>query len=249
MQNNSSKFKTYIQKNFFSLFAFRSSLQRGFTPTPTMVSRFLCLCTKQINTVRLAYAKLFSLVSRNRMTHRPQLVSGFTLVEMIVAVSVFVVVMVSGIGALVSMIDANRKAQSLRIVMDNLNFALENMTRNMRVGVDYHCGSIGNLNTPRDCAVDGDSFIAFTDSDGDRIIFRLNGGRIEKSEDLGSSFLGITAPEITVEELKFFVKGSLEGDGLQPKVLVIVRGVAGGMQKTSTTFSLQTFASQRLRDS
>ncbi|MBI2109179.1 MAG: prepilin-type N-terminal cleavage/methylation domain-containing protein [Parcubacteria group bacterium] len=173
---------------------------------------------------------------------------GFTLIEMIVAVSVFVVVMVSGIGALVSMIDANRKAQSLRIVMDNLNFALENITRNMRVGVDYHCGAVGDLNVPRDCPVDGDSFIAFTNSSGDRIIFRLNSGRIEKSEDLGASFLGITAPEITVEELRFFVQGSEAGDGLQPEVLVIVRGVAGATPETSTTFSLQTIASQRLRD-
>jgi len=174
---------------------------------------------------------------------------GFTLIEMIVAVSLFTVVMVSGIGALVSMIDANRKAQSLRTVMDNLNFALENITRSMRVGVDYHCGSVGDLNSPRDCPVDGDSFIAFTNSEGDRIIFRFNNGRIEKSEDLGVSYLGITAPEIIIDELRFFVQGSVEGDGLQPKVLVIVRGTAGTTQKTNTSFSLQTLSSQRLRDS
>lgn len=174
---------------------------------------------------------------------------GFTLVEMIVAVSVFVVVMVSGIGALVSMTEANRKAQALRTVMDNLNFALENMTRSMRVGVDYHCGAVGDLQSPRDCAIDGDSFIAFTDSDGDRLIYRLNNGRIEKSENLGLTYLGITAPEITIEDLRFFVQGSLEGDGLQPKVLVIARGVAGAAEGAETTFSVQTLASQRLRDS
>ncbi|MBI2047818.1 MAG: type II secretion system protein [Parcubacteria group bacterium] len=173
---------------------------------------------------------------------------GFTLIEMIVAVSVFTVVMVSSIGALLSIIDANRKAQSLRIVMDNLNFALENITRNMRVGVDYHCGAVGDLNTTRDCPIDGDTLIAFTDSSGDRVIFRLNNGRIEKSEDLGISFLGITSPEIVIEDLRFFVQGSEEGDGLQPKVLVIVKGTAGTTQKSSTTFSLQTLASQRLRD-
>lgn len=174
---------------------------------------------------------------------------GFTLIEMIVAVSVFVVVMVSGIGALVSMIDANRKAQAMRIVMDNMNFSLENITRSMRVGVDYHCGAFGDLNTTRDCAVDGDSFIAFTNSAGERVIFRLNNGRIEKSEDLGASYLSITAPEITIEELRFFVQGSSETDNLQPKVLVIVRGTAGVSEKVRTTFNLQTFASQRLRDS
>ncbi len=174
---------------------------------------------------------------------------GFTLIEMIVAVSVFIVVMIAGIGTLFSMIDANRKTQSLRIVMDNLNFALENITRNMRVGVDYHCGLAGDIGTPRDCPIDGDTAIAFTTSEGDRVIFRLNGGRIEKSSDLGASYLSITAPEITIEELRFFVQGSGEGDGLQPKVLVVVKGTAGASPETSTTFSLQTLASQRLRDS
>ena len=60
--------------------------------------------------------------------------------------------------------------------------------------------------------------------------------------------MGITSPEIVIEDLRFFVQGSEEGDGLQPKVLVIVKGTAGTTQKSSTTFSLQTLVSQRLRD-
>ena len=174
--------------------------------------------------------------------------TGFTLIEMVVAVAVFTVVMVAGIGALVSMVDANRKAQSMRTVMDNLNFALENMTRSMRVGLDYHCGQVGDLNTPRDCAISSESFIAFTNFGGQRTIFRLNNGNIEKSSDLGVSYLGITAPEITIDELKFYVQGSVAGDGLQPKILVIVKGSAGVIGKSRTTFSLQTLVSQRLRD-
>jgi len=173
---------------------------------------------------------------------------GFTLIEMIVAVSIFTVVMVSGVGALISMIDANRKAQSLRTVMDNLNFALENITRSMRVGSDYHCGEFGDLSAPLDCDGGGSS-IAFTNSNGNRVIFRFIGNRIEKSEDLGESYISITAPEIVIDELRFFVKGTAENDGLQPKVLVIVRGTAGDTEKVSTTFNLQTFVSQRLRDS
>lgn len=173
---------------------------------------------------------------------------GFTLVEMIVAVAIFTVVMVSSIGALMSMIDANRKAQALRTVMDNLNFSLENITRAMRVGVDYHCGTLGSLNTPRDCALDGDSFIAFKDSEGSLRIFRLQNGRIEKSSDGGATYLGVTAPEITIEELKFFVQGSTNADDIQPKVLVIIRGSAGVTEKVRTTFNLQTMVSQRLLD-
>jgi len=173
---------------------------------------------------------------------------GFTLIEMIVAVALFVVVMVSSIGALLSMVDANRKAQALRTVMDNLNFAVENVTREMRVGVDYHCGSIGDLNTPRDCTTDGDTFIAFKDSDNELVIFRLNSGSIEKSDNGGVSYLGITAPEITINDFRFFVRGSQNTDALQPKVLMIIHGTAGVNEKVRTTFNLQTTASQRVLD-
>lgn len=173
---------------------------------------------------------------------------GFTLIEMVVAVSLFTVVMLSSMGAIISMIDANRKAQSLRIVMDNLNFAVENITRTMRVGVDYHCGVLGDYNTPRDCAQDGDSFIAFKDSDNQLLIFQLNDGQIERSEDGGATYLSITSPEINIQELRFFVLGSENSDQLQPRVLMIVRGTAGTVQKTQTTFNLQTTISQRLLD-
>lgn len=46
---------------------------------------------------------------------------GFTLVEMIVAIFVFSVVMVISTGALVSIIGANRKAQSVKSVMNNVD--------------------------------------------------------------------------------------------------------------------------------
>ena len=46
---------------------------------------------------------------------------GFTLVELMVSVSLFAIVMVISMGSVVSVFDANKKSQSLRTVMDNLN--------------------------------------------------------------------------------------------------------------------------------
>ena len=174
--------------------------------------------------------------------------NGFTLIEMIVAVGLFTVVMLAGVGALLSMVDANKKAQTLRTVMDNLNFAVENVTRSMRVGVDYHCGTLGDINTPRDCPTDGDSFIAFHNSNGDLVIFRLTNGSIERSTDDGANYFAITSPQITIDSLVFYVRGAPFVDGLQPRVLMVVKGTAGVKEKTQTTFSLETTISQRLLD-
>jgi len=67
---------------------------------------------------------------------------GFTLIEMIVAVGLFSIVMLVSISALLSLVDANRKAQALQSVMNNLNIAVDGMVREIREGSNYRCGSI-----------------------------------------------------------------------------------------------------------
>ncbi|HRY62544.1 MAG TPA: type II secretion system protein [Candidatus Paceibacterota bacterium] len=81
--------------------------------------------------------------------------TGFTLIELMVSISIFSVVMLIVIGALLMLNDANKKAQAMRAIVDNLNFATEDMTRNIRTGRDFKCGlsvANGRVNTAaRDC--------------------------------------------------------------------------------------------------
>ena len=58
---------------------------------------------------------------------------GFTLVEIMVAIGIFVALVTVSMGALASIFDANRKSQSLKAIMTNLNFAVEVMAREIRV--------------------------------------------------------------------------------------------------------------------
>ncbi|MEK7646088.1 MAG: type II secretion system protein [Patescibacteria group bacterium] len=69
--------------------------------------------------------------------------SGFTLVEMIVSLGIFAVVATVSLGALVHIVSANKKAQTLQSAITNLNFALETMSREMRVGSTYFCSDYG----------------------------------------------------------------------------------------------------------
>lgn len=70
--------------------------------------------------------------------------SGFTLVEMIVAMAVFSIVMTITVGALLMIIVTNQQLQSERTVMTNLSFALDSMTREIRSGTRYYCGDANN---------------------------------------------------------------------------------------------------------
>lgn len=67
---------------------------------------------------------------------------GFTLVEIIVSLGIFAVVAVVALGALVKIVAANKKAQTIQASVTNLNFALDAISREMRVGRNYYCSSV-----------------------------------------------------------------------------------------------------------
>lgn len=179
---------------------------------------------------------------------------GFTLVEILVSVMIFSVVMLIAVGALLSMLDANRKAQALKASINNLSFALENMSRQMRAGSSYHCGT-GALTAPLDCRNGGSQF-AFEKYGGnplsanDQVVYRLAGSRIERSTDGGATYLPITSPEVVVEELMFYTVGAPSTDSPkeQPKVIITLRGYAGENNRTRTQVRLQTMVTQRTLD-
>ena len=185
---------------------------------------------------------------------------GFTLIEMMVAVAIFSIVMMIGVGALLSLVEANRRAQAIHSVMSNLNAALESMSRSIRVGTTYHCQSSQNpapqLDTPADCAAGGGLLLAFESAQGDlddledQVVYRWVDGeskRLERSLDSGDTWVALTAPEVSIDSFEFFVVGSGLTDTLQPRVLMRLKGsapVPGGR----TEFSVQASVTQRLLD-
>ncbi len=180
---------------------------------------------------------------------------GFTLIEIMVSVSIFAVIMLIASGSIYSVFDANKKSQSLRSVMDNLNFSLESMTRSIRFGSAYHCDITQGTPPfpPRDCSTAANS-ISVRDSNGNDVAYRLSNGRIVRTINLGADTY-ITSSDVTIDNLRFFVYGSApysSGSNInQPRVIVQVIGHAGSGPKTTiqSAFTLQTMISQRLFDS
>jgi hypothetical protein len=103
----------------------------------------------------------------------------------------------------------------------------------------------------------GDTFIAFEPFGGsestltDQWLYWYNATtkRLYKSEDGGATQFALTAPEIQIEDAKFYVVGAERTDTIQPKVVIVIRGVAGSESaKVRTTFSVQSTAVQRQID-
>jgi prepilin-type N-terminal cleavage/methylation domain-containing protein len=169
---------------------------------------------------------------------------GFTLIEVMTAVSIFAIVMTISLGSIVGIFDANRKTRTLKAIMGNLNLAIESMSKEMRYGQNYHCGS-GTITTPQNCA-GGGTLISFLSSEGSQITYTLSGTTIEKEVD-GGGFIPITAPEVIIDSLTFYTLGAGTGNTLQPKTTIRIKGHAGS-DKSRSDFILQTLVSQRLPD-
>ena len=185
--------------------------------------------------------------------------TGFSLIEMMVSVALFSVVMLVSIGSLLALADANRKAQALQLVMNNLNIALDGMVRSIRMGTNYHCGNAGIISDARSCdsAENGDTILYFREFDGGQWAYWYDPTlkRMVKSEDGGITAFPLTAPEVEIDEARFYVVGAETVDSggnpetTQPKVVIVLRGVAGGTNvKTRSAFSVQSTAVQRSLD-
>ena len=165
--------------------------------------------------------------------------------ELLVSLSLFSVVMLICVGTLLSIVDANRKAQSIRAVVDNVQSALESMSRNLRVGHDYDCDpSTAALDT---CASGGTS-MQFVDDQGADVEYRFNDAsdRIERKVGSGS-WVALTAPEALIDDMKFFITG-VATDTEQPTVTIVIKAHSSGDPDTDTDFVVQTTITQRLFD-
>ncbi|KKS43584.1 MAG: hypothetical protein UV07_C0031G0003 [Candidatus Azambacteria bacterium GW2011_GWB1_42_17] len=64
---------------------------------------------------------------------------GFTLVELIVSMALFIIVVFITTSAFLSVVNLNKKARATRTAIDSLSIAMERMTRMIRTGTDYYC--------------------------------------------------------------------------------------------------------------
>lgn len=180
---------------------------------------------------------------------------GFTLIEMLVSVAIFTVVMTISLGALLAMSESDRKAQTLKSVINNLNFSLDAMSRSMRTGINYHCDvGQGTVTVPRDCSATPASSIGFLSAENQTVRYcRGNGNTCSSSGTAilvskgAAAYAPLTSPEVIITNLQFYVSGA-EGATVQPHVVILLSGQVTVSASQVSTFDLQTSVTQRLYD-
>lgn len=178
---------------------------------------------------------------------------GFTLVELLIAVGLFTVIAFIAIGAILSVFDAHKRAQSSKTVIDNLNLSLEDMVRMIRFGTTYNCDPLNPSYPPsqvHDCddLYAGSPIMSIQFPGMGPIMYQWNNNAIERSDDGGATFAPITAPDVVIEHLSFRVSGTSEIDIHQPYVVISVGGYVGNKPTRQSRFWISTTVSQRQLD-
>lgn len=180
---------------------------------------------------------------------------GFSLIELLVAIAIFMIVVTISVGSLLVLIDANRKSQSLKIGINNTFFAMESMTRLIRTGFGYHCGGAGVVTSVRNCP-NGDMEIYFTDDTGQlvHIFQQVVDGKGSIVQEVGNEGeFSLTASDIDVDELIFHVTGTEPQSGAspddeQPTVTITLVGTVNPGTDSESVVTLQSTVTQRILD-
>lgn len=190
---------------------------------------------------------------------------GYTIIETMIAVSLFVVIVMAGMEALLNANLLHNKSQSMRSIIDSLSFVMEDISRNLRTGYNYQCfdSSQGlaqaTLGAPRSCpdSISPGWAIAFEYQNGsssettDQWVYYISNGKIFKSIDgLTTSAIQLTSDDIEIDPASSFLVTGAEpppGDTAQPFVTIKLVGTIT-YKDVVTPFSLQTSVSQRSID-
>jgi prepilin-type N-terminal cleavage/methylation domain-containing protein len=196
---------------------------------------------------------------------------GFTLIEVLVSLSLFSVVLVIVGGTIVSVIGINKRNQLISSVVNNLNYSVDSMVRDIKTGYLYKCNydesfeisSFKNSANTEDgtCSQQYGLTLISTISGADTVVnYKFippeNGnGYIEKTVYEGgvpSSYSITDKINVNIDHVNFVVKNAdaLDCQGTcnygQPSVFLMIKGKAGNQDIEVSNFYLQTFISQRV---
>ena len=168
---------------------------------------------------------------------------GFTIIETMIAISLFLIVVTIGMGSLLNANLLHQKSQDMRSIMDNLSFIMEDMSRNLRTGSDYNLINYGGG-------------ISFKSALGDDWKYTLEYDEQDEQDEqvinikkyINGNSVQLNPEEVILQNGSgFVVTGNVLGDSEQPFVIIKLIGIISS-RGVDTPFSLQTSVSQRLID-
>jgi prepilin-type N-terminal cleavage/methylation domain-containing protein len=190
------------------------------------------------------------------MKNKNQFNFGFTLIEMLVAITLFAIIIAAISGIFISTIRSQQKILATQQILDQTSYVLEYMSRALRMAkkdLTGDCiGTAGNNYIVLLDENDNPSIIRFLNYKGLCQQFQLEDNQIKerKSTDSTQNNLGgpieLTSPNLYVNFLQFSLSGEAQppDDFLQPRVTISLE-IRKPLVAFSPYIKIQTSISQR----
>lgn len=155
---------------------------------------------------------------------------GFTVVELLISMAIFVIITSITIISFVRTLRAQQAIVGLIAANDNASLTLEQMAREIRTGSNFSTnGSSLSFNGPR----------------GEQIVYRLTDGRIEKGS--AGQFAPLTASNVRVDRLEFYLlRNDANNRPIQPRITIVLRTSSPTRDINKTYTDIQTTISPRV---
>lgn len=193
--------------------------------------------------------------------------TGFTLLEMIVSMGIFTIVAVIAVGSLVRITSLNRQAQAMQAATNNINYILESISREMRVGSNFHCidapayndnGTLGY----RACNEGSKGILFYSSKTAPEagggvcnliIGYWFENNNISKSQQTAcglpvtqdDSLQLVDTGNVTITDIDFL---NTSGVNNYSRFDIRLVGYSGAKEKERTYFDVRTSVSQRIAD-
>lgn len=154
---------------------------------------------------------------------------GFTLIELIVAVTIFIVVVAITSSIFVNSLKTQRQVVALMAANDNASMTLEQMAREIRTGQAFRTNSQHDR-------------LDFINAAGQTAAYALVDHAITKNNQ------PITASNVRVEYLLFNLMGEVPDDGVSTRVTINLGVAAVGKGLEGFVTNVQTTVAARLLD-
>ncbi|MFH1462751.1 MAG: type II secretion system protein [bacterium] len=175
---------------------------------------------------------------------------GYTLIEILVAIGIFTMIIASPVGFLVGSLKGQQRALSTQLLLDNVSYSLEYISRALRMAKKDDVGGVDCLlaNKVNYEITHGGQGIKFRNYNDECQEFYLDNGKIMA---VSSETSALTPIDLEVVAFRIGPQDSWDQtDNLQPKVTLFmeVRGIKSSDPKLQPKIQIQTTVTQRNLD-
>ena len=171
---------------------------------------------------------------------------GLTLIETLVAVTIFAIIVGAISGLFISAIRTQRRVLATQELLDQTSYVLEYMGRTLRMAKKDKDGDCTGTAEKNYISLGVDN-IWFMDYNGDCVGFDNTDYQIKKYT--ASGIFDLTSSKIKVNTLKFIISGdNLPDDKFQPRVTIFLEAEGREAAGSRPKVQIQTSISQRNLD-